>query len=87
MTVLICCLGCGSLDLKQACSSANNISYGQEKTVLQADVNIPGHDKSRTLLTGRLSLHLVRRWRKLTVLAFVVLRCTQPSTVPSPNFA
>ncbi len=65
------------MDLKQADSSANTISCGQEKTVLQVDVNIPGHDKSRTLLTGQLTLHLFIYWRKFTVLALVVLQRTQ----------
>jgi len=85
VTVLACCLGSSSLDLKQADSSANTISYGQEKTVLQADVNIPGHDKSRTLLTGQLTLHLLRCWRKFTVLVLVVLQCTQLLTQCLPQ--
>ena len=34
VTVLACCLGSSSSDLKQADSSADIISYGQEKTVL-----------------------------------------------------
>ena len=76
MTVLACCLGSSSLDLKQARGSPNTLSFGQEKTVLQANVNIPGHDKSRTLLTGQLALHLLRCWRKFTALALVVLQCT-----------
>ncbi len=85
VTVLACCLGSSSLDLKQAVSSANTVCYGQEKTVLQADVNIPGHDKSRTLLTGQLIMHLLRCWRKFTVFSLVVLQCTQLLTQCLPQ--